>query len=196
MNRRDAVHALGASLGSLPFFTRISLAEAREAVAAIQSGTTRIPMTLTAQQDALVTRLAEIIIPATDTPGAREARVNEFIDLILTEWYDEDERSQFLRGLEDVDRRSQAAHQVNFLDGTPEQQTQIVAALDGELMERVAASRTDETKSPDDLFFYQMKGLTLTGYYTSEIGMTEELQYVAIPGAFRGCAPISRRSAG
>ena len=64
--------------------------------------------TLNPQQNAMVTTISEIIIPQTDTPGAKAARVNEFIDLILTEWYDDEEKSIFMTGLTDVDTRTRA----------------------------------------------------------------------------------------
>ena len=59
--------------------------------------------TLNPHQNATVTIISEIIIPQTNTPGAKAARVNEFIDLILSEWYDDEEKSTFLTGLTDVD---------------------------------------------------------------------------------------------
>jgi len=62
--------------------------------------------TLNPQQNGMVTTISEIIIPQTDTPGAKAARVNEFIDLILTEWYDDEEKSIFLTGLAEVDTRT------------------------------------------------------------------------------------------
>src|ERR1700733_14956249 len=59
--------------------------------------------TLTPDQDAIVTTISELIIPQTDTPGAKAAKVNEFIDLILSDWYDEPATARFLAGLADVD---------------------------------------------------------------------------------------------
>ena len=59
--------------------------------------------TLNPHQNATVTTISEIIIPQTDTPGAKGARVNEFIDLIVTEWYDDEEKSIFLTGLTEID---------------------------------------------------------------------------------------------
>jgi hypothetical protein len=71
--------------------------------------------TLNPQQNAMVTTISEIIIPQTDTPGAKAARVNEFIDLILTEWYDDEEKSIFLTGLAEVDTRTRDLFGKDFL---------------------------------------------------------------------------------
>src|SRR5579862_6279347 len=64
--------------------------------------------TLNPHQDATVKAMAELILPRTDTPGAMDAGASAFIDLILTEWYDEVQRNVFLDGLAKVDSRSQA----------------------------------------------------------------------------------------
>ena len=72
--------------------------------------------TLNPQQNGMVTTISEIIIPQTDTPGAKAARVNEFIDLILTEWYDDEEKSIFLTGLAEVDTRTRDLFGKNFVD--------------------------------------------------------------------------------
>ena len=85
MERREALRLLGMA-AALPLIPRESYAILRSARSKVDSdgGALR---TLSAKQDATVTRMAELILPETDTPGARAARVNEFIDLILTEWY-------------------------------------------------------------------------------------------------------------
>lgn len=140
------------------------------------------PQTLSAQQNDLVTTIAELIIPETDTPGARAARVNTFVDKMLTEWYKADERAHFLSGLADVDARAQDVIGKAFMEGTAEEQTAVLQAMEQDAMEQ------DATPLPP--FFHTMKELTLVGYYTSEIGATQELQWLAAPGRYDGCAPL------
>lgn len=137
------------------------------------------------EQTELVATIAELIIPATDTPGARAAGVHQFIDLTLAEWYDAADRERFLAGLAEVDARAQAAHGPAFLECTPVQQAAVLTALD----EQFAAQRDAKT-APDKPFFQMMKGLTLVGYYTSEIGANQELHYQVIPGRYDPCAPL------
>jgi len=88
------------------------------------------PRTLSAEHNAAVEAIAEAIIPETDTPGARSARVNRFIDAMLTDYYPAEERERFLSGLARVDARAQATHGKRFAALTPAQQTAIVAELD------------------------------------------------------------------
>jgi hypothetical protein len=149
--------------------------------------------TLNPQQNATVTTIAELIIPATDTPGAKGAKVNEFIDLLLTEWFEPSETKEFLAGLADVDARSRKKFSATFVDCTPAQQTELLKELDAAAMEFSASQKqTMQTNSapPPMNFFYQMKKLTLAGYYTSEIGFSQELGKSIIPPGHAGCAPI------
>ena len=97
--------------------------------------------TLNPQQNAMVTTISEIIIPQTNTPGAKAARVNEFIDLILTEWYDDEEKSIFLTGLTEVDTRTRGLFGKNFVDCGEKLQVEILRALDDEVAEARAEVR-------------------------------------------------------
>lgn len=145
-------------------------------------------------QNETVTTIAELIIPATDTPGARAAKVNEFIDLALGEWFDADEKTRFLDGLADIDARSRKLFAKDFTAATSEQQTQILKGLDLEL----AALRDAEKAgvageaTTSQQFFRMMRRLTLLGYFTSEAGATQELHNPIIPGRYDGCVLLER----
>ena len=111
MHRRQALRLL-ASAATLPLLSR----EAFSLFQAVheQMSDQAVLKTLNPHQNATVTTIAEIIIPQTTTPGAKAARVNEFIDLILTEWYDEEEKSTFMTGLADVDSRTRDLYGKDF----------------------------------------------------------------------------------
>ena len=138
-----------------------------------------------------MTTIAEHIIPATDTPGARAARVNEFIDLFLAEWLDEDERARFLRGLADVDTRSLNLFGTVFVQADDAQPVALLSGFDAEL----TVLREADAEAQEH-FFFRMKWFTLYGYYTSEIGQTEELQSAIIPGRYAPCGPLHRDTPG
>jgi hypothetical protein len=161
-----------------------------------QMGTAARPRTLNPHQDATVTAIAELIIPQTDTPGAKAARVNEFIDLILTEWMEDKERARFLKGLADVDARGRGLFGKDFVACSPGQQTELLTELDADLARAREALPPGSTErgrgpQPEDHFFFNMKSLTLVGYYTSEVGATQELQYEVIPTEHAACVPLS-----
>lgn len=190
MDRREVLRLLGsaAAISALPL----------EAMTVIQQASAQVAQstglkTLNPQQNATVTTIAELIIPATDTPGAKGAKVNEFIDLLLTEWFEPSETKEFLAGLADVDARSRKMFSAAFVDCTPAQQTELLKELDAAAME-FSASQKQTMQShgapPPMNFFYQMKKLTLAGYYTSEIGFSQELGKSIIPPGHAGCAPI------
>ena len=151
--------------------------------------------TLDPHQNDTVIAVIDQIIPATETPGAKEARVNEFIDVILTEWANDDERRNFLSGLADVDKQSNTLFGKDFTAASPEQQLTLLRSLD----ESAAITRSDRKTRPpvwesqgrdtqlQDDFFTVFKKMTLHGYYTSEIGFSQELKLQIIPGAQHGC---------
>lgn len=191
MNRRDALWFLGGAAAA-PLLPALTPAELRAAGRAAHARTPGRPLqVLDPHQSAMVAEIAEIIIPETDTPGARAAQVNEFTDVLLAEWYTPEERDRFLAGLADVDTRAKDAFGTDFLGATAAQRTAIVAGLDAE----VAALRAADAK-PGEHFFNRMKWLAVFGYYTSEVGMTEELHWQAIPGTYDGCAPRQQPAPG
>src|SRR6266849_2392589 len=123
MERRDALKLL-AGAAMLPLLSRDTLAFFREVHEQLPA--TSALKTLNPHQDVTITTIAELIIPQTNTPGAKAARVNEFIDLILTEWYDEEEKSTFLTGLTDVDSRTRDLYGKDFVDCAEKQQVEIL----------------------------------------------------------------------
>jgi len=191
MERREALRLL-ATASALPLIPGELFALLRTARVAADSGGTL--HTLNAQQNATVTRMAELILPETDTAGATAARVNEFIDLILTEWYGEEERERFLRGLANLDSLSQI-YGKNFIECTEIQQVKILTELDQAMASEAAAPGTPgdfgEPAPPTHNFFYLLKQLTLTGYFTSEAGAKQALHFQMIPGRYDGCVTIA-----
>ncbi len=151
--------------------------------------------TLNPHQNTTVATVAELIIPQTNTPGAKAVKVNEFIDLILTEWYDEEDTARFLSGLADIDARSQDLFGNTFIACSEANQKEVLTQLDRESTESLprypnpSYSKFVELANPPS-FFLMMKKLTLIGYYTSEAGFEEELHRSIIPPGHAGCAPI------
>lgn len=123
------------------------------------------PTLLTPHQDRTVAEITELIIPQTDTAGAKAAGVDQFIDAVIAD-ADAAERDRFLQGLDWIDARARERYGTDFVSSTSEQRTALIA--------RVAAP-TAGTPAVGVEFFKNIKALTITGYYTSKIGMREEL---------------------
>jgi glucoside 3-dehydrogenase (cytochrome c) hitch-hiker subunit len=192
MHRREALRLFAAG-AVLPTFSPEMFALFRQA----QPPPGYSLRTLNSHANDTVVAMIDQIIPATDTPGAKGARVNEFIDVILTEWATPEERKNFLDGLTGIDKQSQSLYGKNFVDATPEQQLVQLRAIDEAVMSnRVVRPRHGNTvPKPDSQlegnFWEVFKRITLHGYYTSEIGFTQELKLEIIPGAQHGCADIT-----
>ena len=180
MNRREVLHLLGGiAVGPmlLPPSPEGLWDLGRTIHARLARRTGR---SLDAQRMELVTHIAELILPETDTPGARSVKVPEFIDLMLTEWYPATERDRFLQGLADIDARGRRDHGGVFLDLRAADQSALLRALDG--VKGAEGSAEDA--------FATLKRLTIFGYFTSEVVMKDIGRYQVIPGRFDGCIPV------
>jgi Gluconate 2-dehydrogenase subunit 3 len=169
-DRRTALRALAAGAAAAWVDSLSALAAqhahspAAQAAIAAQEWTPRV---LNPQQNETIIALTELIIPQTETPGAKAARVNRFIDAVLQQAKSAD-RDSFLRGLTWMDERSRTQFRTDFVAATPAQQTELLTTLskvDGETAEVRAGVQ----------FFRAIKSMTIDGYYTTEIGLRQEL---------------------
>ena len=193
MQRRELLKLL--AIGStLPAVPSPLLAACRELHASLaQAPSLKI---FSPHQNDTVTAMAELLLPRTDTPGAKDTRVNLFIDHIVADWYSDEERAVFLAGLADVDARTQSLFQRNFVEASAVQQAEILRSLGDELAQAIEAvsngprGNRGAAPEPRNNFYLQFRQLTLTGYFTSEVGFTQQLHEEIIPGHFDGCAPV------
>jgi hypothetical protein len=125
------------------------------------------PQVLNAHQNDLVIALTELIIPETDTPGAKAARVNRFVDGVLNA-ASAANRDKFLRGLDWIDERSKTLFGKDFLAAGPADQTALLTRLSTE-------GAPDAADRPGAEFFQAIKAMTINGYYTTEVGLRREL---------------------
>lgn len=157
------------------------------------------PLFLSTQEGAIVEEVAELIMPRTDTPGAREVGVPAFIDVILKDAYPAEDQARFVSGLKDFDSEAQRAHGKPFLELPQAQRVSFLQQVHDAAAsaEKAQADEQDtpagERKRP---FVLMMKELTLLGFFTSQAGATQVLQYVAVPGGFQACIPIAKAGNG
>lgn len=131
-----------------------------------------------------ITAIADRIIPRTDTPGAIDAAVPEFIDMMLFDCYREADKKRFLSGLEGFSN-SLEKDISNYSD----------EQLEAALTEYEKAVRQDSDRKEEAFFIRTVKELTLLGFFTSEPGATQALRYVAVPGKYEACIPIDENRA-
>ena len=133
-----------------------------------------------------------MVIPKTETPGAGEAGVPAFIDLIVSEWYTDEQRAFFLNGLANVDDQAEHRFTRNFVECSPTQKAEILTELGAQMIrdaERLKAQPDSDSQKPDN-FYHMLRSLVLTGYYTSEAGATAELHYEIIPAHYDPCPEL------
>lgn len=181
LSRRAALKAIGAGIGTLSVWPYLSEAAAAR-FAEIQTAKAPPKLAfLTAAQYATVDAVAETIIPADDhSPGARAARVAEYIDLLLAE-ADAETQQTWTSGLAALDESSRQRFNAPYAQLAPAQAADLLTDI----------SRNElKPETPVERFFKTTKDATLRGYYTSEIGIHKELEYKGnqILFEFVGCA--------
>jgi hypothetical protein len=159
----------------------VEIGRQAHAIAELRQSSTRA---LTAAEHAIVSQAAERIIPRTSTPGATDARVTDFIDVMLADWYDTQDRERFKTGLRELDTRARSLGAQVFVKSSERQQTEVLDALDRELHDR----RQSGAQGVDDHWFAMLKFLTIWGYYSSRPGIVEELRLELMPGRYDGNA--------
>ena len=138
-----------------------------------------------------IAAIAEIIIPRTDTPGAIDAGVPRFIELMVADWLNDQERAIFVKGLKDLDARLAKEFGKSFDQLDAAQQLSILesletAASDSSWYQQGNVRRPFISDAP---FICQMKELTIWGFFTSEVGATKVLRYNVMPMRFDGHTP-------
>ncbi|MES3152210.1 gluconate 2-dehydrogenase subunit 3 family protein [Sphingomonas faeni] len=134
----------------------------------------------TAPQRALMTALSERVLPTTDTPGAIAAGVPAYIEKLLADWAAPADRVPILAGLDAIEARSLKDYKVAGAKATAAQHDALLTL-----------AMNDQIPS-GGVFFEAFRQLVVTGYYTSEIGMTQEREYLPVPGEYNGQFPYSQ----
>jgi hypothetical protein len=158
----------------------------------------------------LLDEIAETIIPATKTPGAKAAKVGEFMKVMVTDCYTEKQQAAFIKGITDLDEACKKLNNKPYMECTQEQRHAVLVSLEKEAKEfnlnrdeqdkprREALKKSNSTlpwseqkefESTTGHYYTMLKQLTLLGFFTSKTGMTESLRHLAVPGRFDGALP-------
>jgi hypothetical protein len=191
MNRREAIRRVSALLGGAALVGASGLltAHGKDGLSAQAA-----PGAFTADDIALLDEIAETILPATKTPGAKAAKTGAFMALMVTDCYSVAEQKIFREGMRQVDDVARKANNGSFVEATPQQRLAVLVSLDQE-QKRVMDAREMKTGEAATAvnqpahYFRMMKELALLGYFTSEVGCTEAMRYVESPGRFDPCIP-------
>ncbi len=171
MKRRETLKYLGLSLGSviaLPAWANNW-----------RSNDLSNVLKMSLENENILAEIVEIIIPTTDTPGAKTLGVDKFIQKIAADCLDKPSREIFQQGFGMLDAQTKKAYGKSFVEGSPQQKT--------EILQQIEKDKSNELNR----FFGLVKGLTIQGYLTSEYVMVNHYGYKMIPGKFEPCASVN-----
>jgi hypothetical protein len=186
MQRRDVLKGIAVMLGGSISAPTLMAMDRRVGVVKIISPSENF--ILTDKQRNIVSEVAEMIIPRTATPGAKDANVPAFIEMMLRDCYRQPEHVSFVQGLKDLD-------EANFLAQNTSQKTETLNTVQEKSKELLKVYQLQQTKIGDNEdqetakaqakglpFWRLMKELTLLGYFTSEQGLKASFEYAPVPG--------------
>lgn len=137
---------------------------------------------------AYLDEVAETILPTTSTPGAKAAKVGQFMTVMVADCYTEADQKVFHEGMDKLNDAADKKFNNNFMKLTPQQRHELLVQLDAEQKEY----QKNKKKEDPSHYFRMMKELTLLGYFTSEIGSKQARRYVPVPGRYEGCIPYKK----
>jgi len=201
MNRRDAIGRVALIMGGAVIGAEFFISGCKSTTT-----TSQVSDLFDADHVAFLNEVADTILPTTSSPGAKAANVGQFMAVMVRDCYTPADQKTFLEGIGKLDDASKKQFSNKFMDLTPQQRTDVLVALDKEQKEFTTQRNKDleadalkhkgdnKHKAPElpNHYFRMMKQLTLLGYFTSEIGATKALRYIAVPGHYDGCVPYKK----
>jgi hypothetical protein len=198
MNRRELLKMAAAATGGVVIGGEFFLAGCKNP----EAGQSK---EFTENDVAFFDEVAETIFPKTSTPGAKEAKVGQFMTVMVNDCYTEDDQKAFRDGQAAINDACKKLHGGNFMKATPEQRKEVLVSLDKDVKDH-QTKRKEFNKEQDDLekkaqangdtnfkrktmpahYFTMMKQLTILGYFTSKEGRTGATRYEPVPGKYLG----------
>ncbi|HEV8285007.1 MAG TPA: gluconate 2-dehydrogenase subunit 3 family protein [Chitinophagaceae bacterium] len=167
---------------------------------------TKTSLTFSEDDIPYLDEIAETILPKTSTPGAKDAKVGQFMTVIVNDCYDENDQQTFHEGMKQLNDACDKKYGHTFMKATPQERHDLLVSVDKESKEhqkkrrefmdeqdkkeKQAQESGDKNFKKDKMpnhYFALMKQLTLWGYFTSKEGMTQALRYEPVPGRYEGC---------
>jgi hypothetical protein len=180
MNRRDAIARVGLLVGGTvvganAFLTGCAPKRTEEGVAGLNFSTENL---------GFLDEVGETILPETQaSPGAKAAKIGDFMKAIVSDCYEETDQKIFMDGIAKLNQVADEKFGDDFVSLSAEDKIKLLVELDNEAKEHQKNKKKDDPQH----YFTMMKQLTLWGYFTSEVGSTKALRYNPVPGRYEGC---------
>jgi gluconate 2-dehydrogenase gamma chain len=153
------------------------------------------PELLNEDQASIVSIVSELIIPRTETPGAIDVGVPSFIDQMVKNVYPQESKDKFLKDLNEFNEGARKDHRKTFLECNDDEQLAYFTAQHTDAINKTTGSGStgwwNAGMASNKPFVMELKELTLLGFFTSEAGATQVLQYKQVPGPYQGCVPLT-----
>jgi hypothetical protein len=160
---------------------------------------------------AYLNEVGEVILPQTSSPGAKAADVGRFMTVMVNDCYEEGDQKAFREGMNKLNDAADNKFGNKFMKLSQQQRHDLLIELDKESKDyqkkvndfnnKQSLSESEEiskgnsnsvSQKMSPHYFYMMKQLTMLGYFTSKIGMTQGLRYEPVPGRYDGCIPYKK----
>ena len=210
MKRREAVQYISLLLGGTIIGSNYFLEGCKSK--------TGVSMIFSPEDIAFLDEVADTILPPTKTPGAKAAKVGQFMTLMVNDCYEAADQKIFHEGISKLDEASNKKNGKSFIEISAQERKDLLTELDkankdfkkktddyfdaflDEKKHDLAMQKnkdgtdpkTEKLRENPSHYFTMMKELTLLGYFTSEIGCTQARRYVETPGKFEGCVPYAK----
>lgn len=198
MDRRELLKMIAAATGGVVIGGEFFLAGCKNP----EAGPAK---EFTANDIAFFDEVAETIFPKTSTPGAKEAKVGQFMVVMVNDCYTEENQNAFREGQAAINAACKKMHGHDFMNASPEHRKEVLLSLDKDVKD-YGAKRKEFIKEQDDLekkaqangdtnfkrktmpdhYYTMMKQLTIFGYFTSKEGRTGATRYEPVPGKYIG----------
>ena len=178
MNRRDAINRVAMIMGGTVIGAEIFLHGCKPGTPQLSN------VDFTPENITFLDEVGETILPTTpSSPGAKAAKIGEFMQVIVRDCYVEADQKTFLEGVVKLNDEAKAQFGDDFLSLSPEDRQSFLTAMDKAAAEYMAT----KLDADPNHYFTMMKQLTLWGYFTSEVGATQALNYIETPGKWEAC---------
>jgi len=177
MDRRELLKMVAAATGGVVIGGEFFLAGCKNPGAEVG-----VSNTFTDSDIAFLDEVAETIFPKTSTPGAKDAKVGQFMTVMVNDCYEKKDQDAFHAGMKTLNEACKKMHGHDFMNAPPEHRKELLVALD---KERGDYQKTKQKEDPSHYFQY-FKQLTIMGYFTSKEGRTGATRYEPVPGKYIG----------
>jgi cell division ATPase FtsA len=183
MNRRELLKMVAAATGGVVIGGEFFLAGCKNPDAGVGESAT-----FGESDIAFLDEVAETIFPKTSTPGAKDAKVGQYMSVMVTDCYEAKDQLAFRDGMKKINEACDKMHKHGFMKASPEQRKELLVSLD---KERAEYQKTKKKEDPNH-YFQAFKQLTIMGYFTSKEGREGATNYQPVPGKYQGDIPYKK----